>query len=92
MSLGSEAKAAAIPAQDVRELVGDLRPYAARRVERGERVLRDEGAGGGNGAAPLGGGKGQEVGAAQENLAARDLDRAGEDAEDRFADHRLARA
>ncbi len=56
-SRSSRARASArpaVPAEDVDQPVGDLRADPARRVERGQRVLRDQRAGRADQAAALG--------------------------------------
>ena len=80
------------PAQDIDQPVGHLRPDPARRVQRRQRVLRDQRAGRADAPPTLGRGQPQQVGAPQQDFAAKHLNRAGQDAQHRLADHRLSGA
>ena len=80
-----------VEAEDADEPVGHLGFDALGRIERGQRVLRDQRGADADEAASPGVAQREEVHAAEPHGAFDHFDRARQDAEDRAADHALAR-
>ena len=80
------------PVQDIDQPISDLRSDPPRGIERGQRVLRDQGARCTNAAAAFGGFEIHQIGAVEQDLAAHVFDGLRQDAEHRLADHRFTGA
>ena len=89
---GAVCRAGFAPTQNINQAVADLAAYAALRVQRGQRVLRDQGTARADQFAARRRGQGQKIDPIQQNLPRGDGNRARQYPQNGLANHRLARA